>query len=114
MRVPVNGDAGDHKRNTTKLDGRGHLTEHEDPNGGRSAGSRESRRANVARGSRDIANWSVTYGITDEQIPTPIPAPRRDGYRKVGTAPAMPSGVTATSAMSMEAPSRSIPLPPPS
>jgi hypothetical protein len=28
----------------------------------------------VARGSRAIASWSQTYGITDDDTPTPIPA----------------------------------------
>jgi hypothetical protein len=43
------------------------------------AGSRDSSSANVARGSRANASWSHTYGITDEQIPTPAPAASNSG-----------------------------------
>ena len=38
--------------------------------------------AKVARGSRAIASWSVTYGITDEHKPTPMPQASHAGCRK--------------------------------
>ena len=37
------------------------------------AGSSETSSAYVARGSRAIASWSQTYGITEEATPTPMP-----------------------------------------
>ncbi len=43
------------------------------------AGSSASISANVARGSLAIASWSVTYGITDEQRPTPTPQASQSG-----------------------------------
>jgi hypothetical protein len=43
------------------------------------AGSNDMSSAKAARGSLAIASWSVTYGITDEQMPTPQPAPSRSG-----------------------------------
>lgn len=77
------------------------------------AGSRLSSRANVARGTRAITTWSMTYGTTDEQIPTPAPASSQPGWAsapKPAPAPApIPNGVMATAATSMAAPSWSIP-----
>ena len=43
------------------------------------AGSNDMSSAKAARGSLAIASWSVTYGITDQQMPTPQPAPSRSG-----------------------------------
>ena len=36
----------------------------------------------MERGSRAIASWSHTYGITDEAMPTPIPGRERDRVRE--------------------------------
>ena len=41
------------------------------------AGRIDNSRAKVERVSRAMASWSVTYGMTDEQMPTPIPASNR-------------------------------------
>jgi hypothetical protein len=43
------------------------------------AGSSANISENVARGRRAIANWLDTYGITEEQMPTPIPASSSSG-----------------------------------
>src|SRR6202044_2908065 len=65
--------------------------------------------ANVARGSRAIASWSATYGITDEQTPTPIPQASQTGWVNAGQAPLRPTGAATTAAISMAAPTWSIP-----
>ena len=41
------------------------------------AGKSDSISENVARDKRAIANWSQTYGITDELTPTPTAAAKR-------------------------------------
>ena len=48
------------------------------------AGSSASISANVARGSRAIASWSVTYGMTDEHTPTPMPQASQAGWPNAG------------------------------
>jgi hypothetical protein len=73
------------------------------------AGSSETSSAYAARLSRAIASWSVTYGITDDEIPTPIPASSPTGSSAAGAACHPPSGVTTTSATSIAAASPSIP-----
>ena len=45
---------------------------------------------------RAIASWSQTYGITDDVIPTPIPASSTTGSTSAGTASQPPSGVATT------------------
>jgi hypothetical protein len=77
------------------------------------AGSKDSSSANVARDSRANASWSHTYGITEDEIPTPMPASSATGSLNAGTAAQPASGVTATSATSIDAPSPSIPPPAP-
>src|ERR1039458_2044419 len=74
------------------------------------AGSSASMRAKVARGSRAMASWSVTYGITEEQSPTPIPQRSHTGWMKESAAGTIPNGVATRAAMSMDRPSWSIPL----
>jgi hypothetical protein len=69
------------------------------------AGSSASIRAKVARGSRAIASWSVTYGITEEQTPTPTPHASHTGCVKDSAAGPIPNGVATTAAMSMDRPS---------
>ena len=62
----------------------------------------------------NLETWKKAFikeGMTDEQTPTPIPAPRRSGLLKAGRAPAMPTGVMTTTATSIEAPSPSMPPP---
>src|SRR5215207_7494235 len=76
------------------------------------AGSSETSRAYVARGSRAIASWSQTYGITDDATPTPTPAAIAIGSSSAGTAFQPASGVTTTSAASIDAARPSIPLAP--
>src|SRR5262245_40410199 len=73
-------------------------------------GSRASMRANVARGSRAMASWSVTYGMTDEQIATPNPASSKTGSVTAVVAEARPIGVATTAATIIAAPSWSMPL----
>ena len=73
------------------------------------AGSNDMSSAKAARGSLAIASWSVTYGITDEQMPTPQPDPSRGGWENATEAAAIPAGLIATAAMSMAAASRSMP-----
>ena len=58
---------------------------------------------------RASASWSQTYGITDEETPTPMPAAMATGSPKAGAAPHTPIGVATTAAMSIAIPSRSIP-----
>jgi len=74
------------------------------------AGRIASISAKVDRGSRAIASWSVTYGVTEEHTPTPMPHSSQLGCTNVGAAPATPNGVATTAAMSIAAPSWSIPL----
>jgi len=74
------------------------------------AGSNDMSSAKAARGSLAIASWSVTYGITDEQMPTPRPDPSRSGWENATEAAAIPAGLIATAAMSMAAASRSMPV----
>ena len=74
------------------------------------AGRSETSSAYVERGSRAIASWSHTYGITEDAIPTPIPAASATGSTNAGAASQPPIGVTTTSATSIAAPSASIPL----
>src|SRR5215469_3640675 len=77
------------------------------------AGRRERSRAKVLRARRAMASWSQTYGMTDEQIPTPAPAAMSKGWEKVGQASRMPIGIAASIATSMAAARLSIPLVPP-
>ena len=65
--------------------------------------------AYVERASRRIASWSLTYGITDEEIPTPTPAAIATGSVSAGTAAQPAIGVTTTVATSIEAARPSIP-----
>jgi hypothetical protein len=74
-------------------------------------GSSASMSANVARGSRAMASWSVTYGMTEEHTPTPAPAASSTGWPNAGSAPARPAGVAATAAISIAMPSWSMPGP---
>jgi len=71
-------------------------------------GSSASISENVARGSRAMASWSVTYGITDEHTPTPAPASSRAGCRNAGSAPPRPPDAPATAAIAMATASRSM------
>jgi hypothetical protein len=63
----------------------------------------------VARARRRIASWSLTYGITDEEIPTPAPAASATGSVRAGSAAQPASGVTTRSAISIDAASPSMP-----
>jgi len=78
------------------------------------AGSRDSSSANVARDSRASASWSHTYGITDEQIPTPAAAASSSGCPKATAASATPTGAATIAATSIASPRRSMPAGPPS
>jgi hypothetical protein len=51
----------------------------------------------------------VTYGMTDDEIPTPIPASSATGSANTGAACLPPSGVTTTAAISIAAASPSMP-----
>jgi hypothetical protein len=62
-------------------------------------GSSASIRLYVARGSRTIASWSVRYGITVEQMPTPSPQSSHVGWCTAGRAAPMPSGVAPIAPM---------------
>ena len=73
------------------------------------AGSKASMSAKLARGSRDIASWSQTYGITDEQTPTPTPARINIGLVSARRASANPTGMMKRKAIAIAAPSRSTP-----
>jgi hypothetical protein len=73
------------------------------------AGRSETRSAYVARRIRAIASWSKTYGITDDEIPTPIPAARATGSTSAGAASHPPTGSTKTQATSIAAARPSIP-----
>lgn len=75
-------------------------------------GSSASMSENVARGSRAMASWSATYGMTDEQTPIPAPASSRTGCRNAGRAPPRPQGAAAIAATHMAAESLSTPLGP--
>src|SRR5690242_844592 len=57
-----------------------------------------------------IASWSVTYGITDEQIPTPMPAASATGSVNACAACGAATGVTRMAAISIAAPSPSMPV----
>ncbi|GFJ93579.1 hypothetical protein Prum_072210 [Phytohabitans rumicis] len=48
------------------------------------AGKMLSINAKVARRSRAMASWSVTYGMTEEQTPTATPASSQPGWSKAG------------------------------
>jgi hypothetical protein len=67
------------------------------------AGRRATYRAYVPRGSRAIASWSNTYGITDEETPTAIPAASATGSVSARAASVTPIGVSNTHAMSIAA-----------
>ena len=73
------------------------------------AGSRETISAYVARGSRAIASWSVTYGITEEEIPTPTAAASSSGSVNAGAAPPAPIGRATTAAISIASARPSMP-----
>src|SRR5215213_10966082 len=60
------------------------------------AGSSATISAYVERAIRAIASWSVTYGITDEDTPTPMPAAIATGSVNAGTAAQAPIGVATT------------------
>jgi len=55
-----------------------------------------------------MAIWSATYGITDEETPTPMPARIATGSPNAGSAAHPAIGVTKTSATSIAAASPSI------
>lgn len=73
------------------------------------AGSSETISEYVARGSRAIASWSHTYGMTEDVIPTPMPAPSATGSSRWGTACQPPRAQTAGTASSIETASPSTP-----
>jgi len=73
------------------------------------AGSSETKSAYVARASRAIASWSNTYGITDDEMPTPIPAAIATGSPSALAACGSPIGQTNTKAQSIAAASPSTP-----
>ena len=66
----------------------------------------------MARGSRAIASWSDTYGITDEQMPTPMPAATATGSVNAPTACQPPIGVDTSRATSIDRASPSMPSSP--
>ena len=78
--VSVHRDAGDHERRppTARL-GSGICPSTTTPTTTAVAGNRATISEYVDRGSRAIASWSVTYGITDDEIPTPTPASSTSG-----------------------------------
>jgi hypothetical protein len=57
-----------------------------------------------------MASWSLTYGITDEEMPTPAPARSATGSVSAGRAAQPAMGVTTTRAISIEAARPSTPL----
>jgi len=75
------------------------------------AGRSETSSAYVARGSRRIASWSQTYGMTEEAMPTPTPAAIATGSSSAGIASQPASGVTTTSAAIIDAARPSSPVP---
>lgn len=74
------------------------------------AGSSASSSAYVDRAIRAIASWSQTYGITEELMPTPIPAASATGSTNAVAACAALSGTTHTHAITMAAARPSRPL----
>ena len=66
----------------------------------------------MARGSRAIASWSHTYGITDEVTPTPMPAAIATGSSTCGRTAQPPIAVLTGAATSIAAPSPSMPASP--
>jgi hypothetical protein len=74
------------------------------------AGSSETISEYVARLSRVIASWSHTYGITDDVMPTPIPAPIATGSSRCGTTAQPPITVLTGAAISIAPASPSMPL----
>ena len=62
------------------------------------AGSSASIKAKVALGSRAMASWSETYGMTDEQMPTPTAQTSQSGWANAGNAAVTPMGVIAMAA----------------
>src|SRR6266536_1329610 len=73
------------------------------------AGRSATNSAYVARGKRAIASWSNTYGMTDDETPTPIPAAIAIGSPSACAAPENPIGETKTKAKSIAAASPSTP-----
>jgi hypothetical protein len=71
------------------------------------AGSSEIINAYVARGRRAIANWSQTYGITEDEMPTPIPAASVAASVNAGAASVTPIGSATAAATSMASASAS-------
>ena len=65
------------------------------------AGRSESNNEKLARGSRDIAIWSHTYGITDEQNPTVMPASMSFGAPTTSIAYMIPIGKMKTKAIAI-------------
>ena len=72
------------------------------------AGSNASISANVDRFSRAIANWSATYGITDEHTPTPTAAASNLTSVNAGIAAQTPTGSASTVAVPIASASPSI------
>ncbi len=72
-------------------------------------GSRESSRAYVDRGSRAIATWSATYGITVEDTPTPTAHSSQSGCANTVSAGPIPNGSATTAPITTATASRSTP-----
>jgi hypothetical protein len=103
----VNRHAGHDERDAEQLDRGRQLREHDDADDGRCRGQQRDEQ----RVSRAIASWSQTYGMTDDATPTPMPAAIAIGSSSAGTAFQPASGVTTTSAASIDAARPSSPLP---
>jgi hypothetical protein len=73
------------------------------------AGRSETNSAYVERAMRASASWSQTYGITDELMATPRPAPSATGSASAEAALQPPIGVTTTAATSIALASPSMP-----
>ena len=66
MRLLVHGDATGHEGHAVISGNVGTCRRTTPPMAVADAGSSASRRTNVAHGTRAIAGWSQTYGITDQ------------------------------------------------
>ena len=79
----MHGDAPDDEHDPERLDARRNLAEHGHADDRRRRRQqRDQQRVARAREPR-IASWSQTYGITDEEMPTPTPAASATGSREV-------------------------------
>ena len=105
----MNRDRGDDQRDAEALPRARDLREHDDPDHGRGRRQQRHHQRVGGAGQPDIASWSHTYGITDEVTPTPIPAAIATGSSTCGTTAQPPIAVLTGAAISIAAPSPSMP-----